>query len=386
MKICFFSAQYLPTVGGVERYTHNLASCLAREGHKVIIVTSSLQGLPDRETESSGTEIFRLPVWPFMGGRFPIIKKNAQFLRITEELWSAKPDAVVINTHFYTSSVYAAKMASSLAIPSLLINHGTQYLMTGVLAPLGKIYERMCARFVKYRCNAFFGVSRACSAWLENFGIQSDGEIYNAVDPIETKRLAQGSSLDVRRSLGLEDSTPLIAYSGRMIPEKGVLQLAKAVEQIRVRVSGAVVVMAGEGESRAALEASQTDGLYLLGQLSYQDSLALILQSDTLCLPTRSEGFSGVVLEAAALGTAIITTATGGSTELIVDGRHGKLIPDMLPQTIACACADALLDPEWRIVAAANAKARLRQCFTWNKSAQSLIEAVREMIQRVGTR
>ena len=49
MTICYFSAQYLPTVGGVERYTWNLARRTVAAGHRAIVVTSALPNLPEHE-------------------------------------------------------------------------------------------------------------------------------------------------------------------------------------------------------------------------------------------------------------------------------------------------------------------------------------------------
>ena len=79
MTICFFSAQYLPTVGGVERYTYNLARRVVKAGHKALVVTSALPGLPDHETDAEGIEILRLPVWPLMNGRFPVLRPGRDF-------------------------------------------------------------------------------------------------------------------------------------------------------------------------------------------------------------------------------------------------------------------------------------------------------------------
>ena len=46
MTFCFFSTQYLPTPGGVERYTWNLARRCIAAGHRALVVTASLPGLP----------------------------------------------------------------------------------------------------------------------------------------------------------------------------------------------------------------------------------------------------------------------------------------------------------------------------------------------------
>ncbi len=379
MRLCFISAQYLPTVGGVERYTHSLAKKLTELSHESIVITSSLEGQPARETDGAGVEVFRLPSYPLMGGRFPFIRQNARFKALAGEVFALKPDVVVINNHFYSLSVWAARECAKRKIPAILICHGTQYLMTGsaLLSAAGRLYEQLCARIIKKRVSRCYGVSRACSKWLETFAIASSGEIYNAVDPDELQAEAASCGEDMRASLGLSAETPLIAYSGRLIAEKGVLQLAEALGAIRGHIPDSAVVMAGDGALKDKLSALGQKGLFLLGEVSHARSLALIKQADALCLPTRSEGFSGVVLEAAALGTPIITTPTGGSPELIPDDRHGLLIPDMRPETIASACVKALGDAQWRERASKNTKTLLLGSFTWDKSASSLLEAAR---------
>ena len=111
MTICYFSAQYLPTVGGVERYTWNLARCTVAAGHRAIVVTSALPNLPEREIDGDGIEIYRLPVWPVMSGRFPIIKPGARFDALTAQIWAQKLDFCVVQTRMYTQSVWAARAA-----------------------------------------------------------------------------------------------------------------------------------------------------------------------------------------------------------------------------------------------------------------------------------
>ncbi|MDD3430182.1 MAG: glycosyltransferase, partial [Oscillospiraceae bacterium] len=66
---CFFSAQYLPTVGGVERYTYNLAKLLCSRGNKAIVVTSQLSHMPSYEVDENGIIIYRLPCFSLFNGR-----------------------------------------------------------------------------------------------------------------------------------------------------------------------------------------------------------------------------------------------------------------------------------------------------------------------------
>mgnify|MGYP001106788374 CR=1 FL=1 len=116
MVICFFSTQYLPTPGGVERYTWNLARRCVAAGHRALVVTASLPGLPARERDADGIEIYRLPSWPVMGGRFPVLKPFAD----ADDLWAQGIDFAVIQTRMYTQSVWAARQCKRRGIPALI--------------------------------------------------------------------------------------------------------------------------------------------------------------------------------------------------------------------------------------------------------------------------
>lgn len=83
--------------------------------------------------------------------------------------------------------------------------------------------------------------------------------------------------------------------------------------------------------------------LHALGRLDSSDTASLLLQSDALCLSTRSEGFSTTLLEAAACGCPAIVADVGGARELIPTGEYGTVIPDMLADSIDEAVA-ALAD------------------------------------------
>ena len=230
MVICFFSTQYLPTPGGVERYTWNLARRCVAAGHRALVVTASLPGLPARERDADGIEIYRLPSWPVMGGRFPVLKPLAD----ADDLWAQGIDFAVIQTRMYTQSVWAARQCKRRGIPALVIDHSTGYMLHGGLAgALGKAYEHAACGSIR-RCGfPFYGVSGDVCRWLETFGIQAAGRLPNAVDPAELERLAHAdNAVDWRRRLNVPADGRLVAFVGRLIPEKGALRLAQAVQGI----------------------------------------------------------------------------------------------------------------------------------------------------------
>ena len=145
MTFCFFTTQYLPTPGGVERYTWNLARRCLAAGHRALVVTSSLPGLPARETDADGIEIWRLPAWPVMKGRFPVLKPHPP----AADLWAQGIDFAVIQTRMYTQSVWAARQCKRRGIPALVLDHSTGYMMHGGAAGLaGKMYEHLALSLI----------------------------------------------------------------------------------------------------------------------------------------------------------------------------------------------------------------------------------------------
>ena len=119
---CFFSAQYLPHLGGVERYTYNLARKLIENGNKVIVVTSNLESLATHEIVE-GIEIYRFDCLNLLNGRYPILKKNGIYKEIMSHLSRTKIDAVIVNTRFYFHSLVGMKFAYKNNIPCITIEH-----------------------------------------------------------------------------------------------------------------------------------------------------------------------------------------------------------------------------------------------------------------------
>lgn len=361
MTILFFSAQYLPTVGGVERYTWNLALRTVRAGHRAVVVTSALPGLPDRETDLDGIEIIRLPVWPVMKGRFPVVRPAgaAALERAMEE---RKPDFCVIQTRMYTQSILAARAARRHGVPAIVIDHSTGYMPVGggAVGLAGRLYEQLACGLIRRTGPDFYGVSAAVCRWLKTFGITAKGCLPNAVDPEALQREAAQRPMDWRTRLGLSADTRLVLFVGRLIPEKGAAALAEAVQGL----PGTVLVAAGDGPDRSRL---QELGAVAAGAVPHRMVVQLLNQADVYCLPTRyAEGFPTTLLEAAACGCPILCTPTAGTEELLPGPAYGTLLEDTSPQTIRAALKTLLDDPDTARKKARAARSNLCAHFTWD--------------------
>ena len=343
------------------------------KGHKITVVTSSLTGLPDHETDTDGIEIYRIPVKWIMNRRFSIPVPNGKFFSIKKQLAAKNFDFALIQTRFYLNSVWASAFCKKNSIPAIVVEHGTAHLIRdGIVGFVGSTYEHIAAKYVYHNCKNLYGVSLACCGWLEHFGLKGKGCLYNAVDPESVIANADAGDAALREKINFEGKTT-IAFAGRFIKEKGVVNLADAFKVIGKEFPHVQLVMAGDGELWQQVKDMGVENLILTGNLSYPESLALLKNSDIFCLPTFSEGFSTSVLEAAALRAMIITTKTGGSPQLIKDANHGILIDSMEAPDIITALRKALNDKEYTAQCAENAYTNLVAHFTWEKVAEEFL-------------
>lgn len=372
MTFCFFTAQYLPTPGGVERYTWNLARRCKAAGHRVLIVTSALPGQPARERDADGLEIYRLPVFPVMGGRFPVLRPFAP----AADLWAQAIDFAVIQTRMYTQSIWAARQCRKRGIPALVIDHSTGYMMHGGLGGiLGRWYEHFACALIR-RCGfPFYGVSQDVCRWLRTFGITAAGTLPNAVDPDELALLARAEPrTDWRETLQVPDGGHLVAFVGRLIPEKGALPLAKAVQQL----PGCVLAVAGTGPEEEALRALGGP-VHVLGALPHRQIIQLLDQADCYCLPTEyAEGFPTTLLEAAACRCPIVCTHTAGTAELLPGQDCAVYLDDTRPETLAAALGTVLDAPEAAQRRADHALQNLQAHFTWQAVFATMMKTAQD--------
>ena len=123
-----YSANFLPNIGGVEKFTDNLARQLIAMGHSATIVTNNVFNSLAHETLESGAEIFRLPCRPFLNGRLPFPRHGQDFNDLIDRIYEKPVDYVVINTRFYPHTFIGAQHAATKGIKPIIIDHGSAYL------------------------------------------------------------------------------------------------------------------------------------------------------------------------------------------------------------------------------------------------------------------
>lgn len=328
---CFFSALYVPHMGGVERYTYNLARELIGMGHQVTVVTSNTEQTPGYSCSEEGIEVYALPCFPLLNGRLPIPKKNGAYRDLFQKLALEKYDAVIINTRFYFHSLIGAKFARKHGIPSIVIEHGSAHLKMGA-KPLDLLcgwYEHGITALLKRYCTDFYGVSDAACRWLSHFGISAKGILYNAVPEAEIQALLASQGISFREKYNIPKEAPVFSFIGRLVAEKGAksavdgfLRASKKTEQ------NPYLIVAGDGALFETLAEKQTEHILFLGAVPYAQAIALHRESDFYLLPSDSEGFCTSVLEAIVCDSVVVATDVPGVSPIISDGESGILLKE----------------------------------------------------------
>lgn len=137
---------------------------------------------------------------------------------------------------------------------------------------------------------------------------------------------------EARALFGLPSDRPVVGVPGTLRPVKGHPFFLRAFAQVVRDVPTALAAITGDGESKYKGELQS-----LIGQLNIennvrflgtvQDMPAFYRACDVVCIPSRSEPFGRVAVEAMAVGTPVVATGVGGLMETIEHGVNGLLVP-----------------------------------------------------------
>src|SRR3569832_289881 len=156
------------------------------------------------------------------------------------------------------------------------------------------------------------------------------GVIPYGVDAARFRAFDRGSAhaLSARQALGLDASDFVLAFVGRLVPQKGIGQLIEIVERIASKVPGLKLVVIGDGPLRMELERlSQLMGqgrVTLMGER--RDVERWLPACDVLALTSKWEPFGIVSLEAMASGRVVVGFAIDGVPAVVDHGVTGLLV------------------------------------------------------------
>jgi glycosyltransferase involved in cell wall biosynthesis len=155
----------------------------------------------------------------------------------------------------------------------------------------------------------------------------------------------------VCREFGLPDDVRLVVNVGNLVPKKGHRVLLAAARYVVDRVPAVRFLVVGSGplaEDLATLaRRSGLDGQVVFTGLR-DDATALIGAADVFVLSSLHEGLPVALLEAMALGRAVVATRVGGVPEVVAHGETGVLVEPGDPQALAASILQLLHDDRLR--------------------------------------
>jgi glycosyltransferase involved in cell wall biosynthesis len=153
---------------------------------------------------------------------------------------------------------------------------------------------------------------------------------------------------DFRRAHGIATDAPLIGVVGRLVPIKNHKLFLEAAVRIRQRFPNLRCVIIGDGELRAELEA-QVDALGLRDCVIFvgwlRDLAPAYSDLDVLVMSSLNEGTPVSVIEALAAGCPVVSTAVGGTPDLLDSGALGRLVPSEDTISLANSVCEVIEHP-----------------------------------------
>ena len=184
-----------------------------------------------------------------------------------------------------------------------------------------------------------------------------------------------------RRELGIPDGAPVVGFVGRLVAEKGILELMEASREVLRRFPTAKFLLVGphDPEKHDALDPEIAariglgDAFVFAGMRT--DMPLMYALMDVFALPSHREGFPRSPMEAAAMGVPSVVTDIRGCREAVVEGESGLFVPPHDAPALAGAIS-ALLGDRARAAALGQGGLRLaRQRFDERRVFAHVIEA-----------
>ncbi|USD82403.1 glycosyltransferase [Bacillus safensis] len=269
--------------------------------------------LPEQEVRN-GVTVYR-PPYPALPGQLkwaqPSKRIAASVLRAMQR-HQLSPD--FIHAHFaMPSGGAAAVIQKETKIPYLLTLHGSD---VNVYPGFSKGAQAAFETAVK-QASAVLTVSEEL-AKKTNEMTKVEATCLPLGIPLQSFSITGEDQEGIRKHLGLPLQDKLVVFVGRLVKEKGLLELADAVSSM----DGVKAVFVGKGSLAKELSERAGASIILPGQVPNEQVRDYLMAADLFALPSYSEGMPTVVLEALALKVPVIATRVGGLPSLFSTYQH----------------------------------------------------------------
>jgi len=399
--------RYWPARGGAEAHLQEISERLAADGHEVTVATSDAQDFelfwrPSarrftvREEWHNGVRILRFPVRHllFPAVTYPgvrrllwllsyaspapvtLLSRMARWTPRMPDLWrylrntDDEYDIVGAMTITFEPLLDAgARFARRRGIPFVI------YPLTHLGAGPAPAQDAL-SRFYTMRHQV--ALVRSADAVVAQTKGESDFYVGRGVDSVRLSVVGPGFSPDdvaggdgarFRTRYGLEH--PVVFMLTKLSYDKGVTHTVEAMQQLWAQGSLAHLVLAGDVlEPFAAyydrLPENTKARISLLGSVDEETKRDLFAAGDVFVMPSRTDSFGIVYLEAWAYGKPVVGARTWGVMDVIDDGKDGLLVPFGDVSSLASAIDRLIAHPDEARAMGSAGRAKALQEHTWD--------------------
>ena len=378
--------------GGMNIYVCESAQQMAAQGIKVDIFTRRANNdHPDVVDLGNGVRVIHLNVGPVHG-----VKKEALPALIPDLAAAFKAALIaerydVIHSHYWISGKVAMPVAHELKIPLVHTMHTMARVKNLNLAE-GESPEPMI------RVQGETQVVAAAEALIANTDAEAASlvSLYEAcpdnvsvVSPgVNLTMFTAGSGKKVaRKNLQLPDDALIISFVGRIQPHKGPEVLIRAIaEMVRhsplLRPKLVTQIVGGASGANSSEVERMKDLVQWLGindvvrfapPVEREELPDCYRASDLVCVPSYSESFGLVALEAQACGTPVVASAVGGLRTAVADGISGVLVDGHDPRAWSSVLARLLQEPHRRVLLSMGALEHASH-FGWDATSRGTLD------------
>lgn len=308
LRLALFTDTFTPQVNGVARTLERLAHAVESRGGAVRIDTvedPDVRAMPrERRWPSSA-------FWAYPQLRIAAPTKAA----VLDGLRAFRPTLIHAATPFGVGLAGRAA-ARALGVPLVTSYHTsfTEYLRHYRLTAL----DTVAWPFLRWFHNSgarTFAPSQLVARDLEAREFRGLRVWGRGVDPLRFH--PRFRSADMRRAMGADERDLVVAYVGRLAPEKGIQVAMEGLQQVAAQGGGRLrVAVAGDGPDEARCRAIAPQGTWFAGTLRGEALSQFYASADLFVFPSTTETFGNVVLEAMASGLPVVAPDVGATLEL----------------------------------------------------------------------
>ena len=351
-----------PRVGGISSYVFNLSQKLIDRGHRVTIIT---QGNGKEECEQTrGIKIYRT----YYSNRLRPFHIHFHAIFVNQLLKSIEHDLDILHAHLPGAPPTFTSLRVAVTVHTLTLAGWTKYsVINSMKRAVAFNLVFPLDRMVLERADLVTAVSDTVSKELLEYHECESKVIGNAVDT--------EFFLPKRK----KNTPPTVLYCGRLILEKGIIDLVKAAKHVRNRHPSISFVLAGSGPFKNELQRrirreGVSENFTLLGEVSREKLLWRYQNSTIFVLPSYYESFPNVILEAMSCGLPIVTTRVCDMPKIVRDGKNGVLVPPGNPSALAEAILVLLENSDLRKKMGKASRERSEAFYSLDKLADKMID------------